>query len=239
MPTDAGALENQNFIPNHLGLILDGNRRWATAQGLPTFDGHKRGYENLKTIGEAAIDRGIKYVTAFVFSTENWNRAKEEVKYLMDLLSWVVKHEVEELHKKDIRVVFLGAEDRMSKKNLKLIRDAEERTKNNTRGTLAMCLNYGGQNEIAEAFQKMMNAGVSADDVTPDVIKQYLYHPEIPEMDFIIRTSGEQRLSNFMLWRAAYSELYFAADKHWPAFTEEDLDLALADYAKRARRFGR
>lgn len=231
--------QNQLQIPTHLGLILDGNRRWAVAEGLPTFDGHKCGYENLKTIGEAAIDRGVKFVTAFVFSTENWNRAKDEVKYLMELLVWVVNHEVEEMHKKGIKVVFLGAEVRMSKKNLKLIRQAEAKTKDNSRGTLALCLNYGGQTEIAEAFQKMIAAGVNPDEVTPKVIREYLYHPEIPDVDFIIRTSGEQRLSNFMLWRAAYSELYFTAEKHWPAFTVEDLDKALQDYGERARRFGR
>lgn len=238
MAPSAANAQPFNTLPTHLGLILDGNRRWARDQGLPTFDGHKKGYENLKTIAEAAIDRGVKFISAFVFSTENWKRAQDEVKYLMDLLTWVATHEVDEMHKKEIRVVFLGKEKPLSDKNLKLIRKAEEKTKDNTRGTLALCLNYGGQTEIAEAVQKLMNAGVKPEDVTPELIQQYLYHPEIPDIDFLIRTSGEQRLSNFMLWRAAYAELYFKADKHWPAFTVEDLDAALADYAQRVRRFG-
>jgi len=238
MATSHVNANEQTAVPTHLGLILDGNRRWAVAEGLATYEGHRRGYENLKTIAEAAIDRGVKFISAFVFSTENWKRAKDEVKYLMDLLSWVAVHQVDEMHKKNIKVVFLGQEDRLSKKNIKLIRAAEDKTRNNTRGTLALCLNYGGRSEIADAFKQMIAKGVKPEDMTPELIREHIYHPEIPDVDLIIRTSGEQRLSNFMLWRAAYSELYFKADKHWPAFTVADLDDALADYARRVRRFG-
>jgi undecaprenyl diphosphate synthase len=225
-------------VPQHLGLILDGNRRWARAQGLPTFDGHRKGYENLKTIGKAGIKRGIKYVTAYVFSTENWSRSKEEVDYLMKLLLWVAKHEVAELNRENIRVRFIGSKDRLNDKILKAIDNAEELTKNNTTGTLVLCLNYGGQQEIADAVKAVMNRGVRADEVTKEVVEQQLYAPDIPPIDLIIRTSGEQRLSNFMLWRAAYSELYFV-EKHWPDFNEDDLDVALADYAGRERRHGK
>lgn len=235
---DAGATLSGAILPNHLGLILDGNRRWAKEQGIPTLQGHRRGYENLKTIGDAAIEKGIKFISAFVFSTENWNRAKAEVKYLMDLLFWVATHEVEEYHKKNIRVVFLGKETPLPKRHLAAIRKAEIKTQHNTRGTLALCLNYGGQTEIAEAVQQIMAVGQSSAAVTPELIRQHLYHPEVPDIDLIIRTSGEQRLSNFMLWRSAYAELYFC-DKHWPAFTEADLDKALAEYSERVRRFGR
>ncbi len=225
-------------IPTHLGLILDGNRRWAVAHGLPKFEGHRHGYEALKRIGDACVERGIRYITAYVFSIENWQRPPLEVKFLMDLLYWVATHEVEEFHRKNIRLVFLGKEQPLEPKILKAIVAAEEKTKDNTAGTLSLCLNYSGQMEIAEAMQKIMQTAAKPADVTPELIAQHLYHPEVPPLDLIIRTSGEQRLSNFMLWRAAYSELYFEAEKHWPDFTVADLDRALADYANRKRRFG-
>jgi undecaprenyl diphosphate synthase len=230
-------IDAASTIPMHLGLILDGNRRWAKAQGLPTLEGHRAGYGNLKTIGKAAIERGVKYVSAYVFSTENWNRTEEEVSYLMKLLLWVAKNEVEELHKENIRVRFLGSEERLSPQVLKAIKNAEEKTKNNTAGTLALCLNYGGHQEIVDATRRMVADGLKADQITKEVLEKHLYTPDIPPLDLIIRTSGEQRISNFMLWRAAYSELLFV-NKHWPAFTVDDLDAALAEYASRQRRFG-
>lgn len=222
-------------VPNHLGLILDGNRRWAVAHGLPTLEGHRKGYENLKTIGKAAIKRGVKYVSAYVFSTENWNRSAEEVDYLMKLLVWVAKNEIKELDEANIRVVFAGSRERLKPNVIKAIESAEERTKNNTAGTLALCLNYGGQQEIIDAVNKAIQDGVQTIDKA--TIEQNLYAPEIPAVDLIIRTSGEQRISNFMLWRAAYSELLFVK-KHWPSFSVEDLDDAIANYAARQRRFG-
>jgi undecaprenyl diphosphate synthase len=225
-------------VPAHVGFILDGNRRWAKSQGLPTLEGHRRGYSNLKTIGKAAIKRGVRYVSAFIFSTENWKRTQEEVAYLMDLAYWVATKEVDEIHKDGIRVRFLGSEENVSPKLLQAIRSAEEKTKHNTNGTLALCFNYGGQLEIADAMKRIIEQGIASSDINPDMIAQNLYEPDIPALDLIIRTSGEQRLSNFMLWRAAYSELYFT-NKHWPAFSEEDLDEALKEYAKRNRRFGK
>lgn len=224
-------------IPVHLGLILDGNRRWAKDQGKPTYDGHKAGYENLKVIGKSAIKRGVKYVSAFVFSTENWKRSAEEVDYLMKLLLWVAKNEVNELHKENIRIRFLGEKDRLSKDIINAIAKAEEKTKDNTAGTLALCLNYGGQQEIVHAVNEIMAENNDHSVVTANDIEQHLYAPDIPPVDLLIRTSGEQRISNFMLWRAAYSELLFV-DKHWPAFSEHDLELALAEFARRQRRFG-
>lgn len=224
-------------LPQHLGLILDGNRRWAKANGLPQLEGHRKGYENLKTIGKAAIKRGVKYVSAYVFSTENWQRSQEEVDYLMKLLLWVAKHEVNELHKEGIRVRFAGSKDKLNNKVIQAIADAEKKTSENNRGELILCLNYGGQQEIADAVKEIIKHGTKPAEVTPDLIAEHLYLPDVPPVDLVIRTSGEQRLSNFMLWRSAYSELLFV-DKHWPAFTEEDLDSALADYASRIRRFG-
>lgn len=224
-------------VPVHLGLILDGNRRWAQAQGIPKYEGHRKGYENLKTIGKAAIKRGVKYVSAYVFSTENWKRSADEVDYLMKLLVWVAKNEVKELDKENIRVVFAGSRERLSKTVLKAMDDAEEKTRNNTSGTLVLCLNYGGQEEIKSAVNQLLAENPGTTKVTEEQIAQHLYAPEVPPIDLLIRTSGEQRISNFMLWRAAYSELYFV-NQHWPAFTEADLDEALAEYASRQRRFG-
>lgn len=229
--------EPNQHIPQHLGLILDGNRRWAKQQGIPTFEGHRKGYDTLKIVGQAALDRGVKYVSVYAFSTENWNRSKSEVGYLMKLLLWVFKYEIEEFNKKNVRIRVLGSRERLSQAVLKAIHKAEELTKNNTAGTLALCINYGGQQEIVDAVQKLVENGIKKGTVTPVMIEQNLYSPDIPPIDLIIRTSGEERLSNFMLWRAAYSELCFS-QKLWPDFTPDDLDDAFAEYAKRQRRYG-
>ena len=223
-------------VPVHLGLILDGNRRWAKAQALPSLEGHRKGYENLKTIGIAAIERGVKYVSAYVFSTENWNRSQEEVTYLMKLLLWVAKHEVKELHKHNIRLRLAGSRERLSPEILKAINNAETKTAGNTAGTLILCLNYGGHQEIVDAVNTIITQKPTV-PVSVEQFADYLYTPDVPPVDLLLRTSGEQRLSNFMLWRAAYSELMFV-DKHWPDFSVADLDAALEEYAGRQRRFG-
>jgi len=185
----------------------------------------------------AAFDRGVKYVSAFVFSTENWSRSQEEVTYLMDLLDWVFRYELYKLDKKNIRVMFAGSTEGLSDKILQGIRRTVEKTADNTGGTLVLCLNYGGQKELTDAVSKIISSGAKASEVTSMMIADNLYLPDIPPIDFIIRTSGEQRLSGFMLWSAAYAELKFVL-KHWPAFTVKDLEEALADYSKRQRRFG-
>lgn len=231
-----------DFLPTHIGLILDGNRRWAKARGLPKLEGHRVGYLNLKTIVKAAVKRGIKYVSAYIFSTENWNRSKAEVSYLMDLAYRIATKEVVELDKEDICIKVLGSRKHLSPKLLKVLDEAVSKTANNKRGTLALCFNYGGQQELVEAVRGIIIAelpfGTYDDEFGATVISNHLYAPEVPPIDLIIRTSGEQRISNFMLWRAAYSELIFV-NKHWPDFTEADLDAALADYALRQRRFGK
>jgi undecaprenyl diphosphate synthase len=186
----------------------------------------------------AAIDRGVKFVSAYVFSTENWNRTAEEVGYLMDLLVWVATKEVQKYVKEGNRIVFVGSRARLSAKVRKAIDSAEVKTAHNTRGTVALCLNYGGHAELAEGVTRLMRDGVRPEEVTPERLSQYLYRPELPVVDLVIRTSGEQRLSGFMLWRVGYAELYFAT-RHWPAFTVVDLDLALADFAARKRRYGK
>ncbi len=222
---------------NHLGIILDGNRRWARLNNLGVSQGHKKGYETLKQIAKAAFERGITYVSAFMFSTENWSRSKPEVNYLMRLLLWVSKHELDELNQEGIQVRFLGSADRLSKPVVEAIRRIEEMTKHNTKGTMLLCFNYGGQQEIADACQKIIESGSEKPQITPEKIEQNLYSPDVPPIDLIIRTSGEQRLSNFMLWRAAYSEFIFFKT-YWPAFTVEMLDRALHEYSLRQRRFG-
>lgn len=219
----------------HLGLILDGNRRWAREKGLPTLQGHKKGYENLKTIVKEAINGGISYVSAYIFSAENWNRSKEEVTYLMDLALFVASSEVKELHKENIRVRFLGSKERLSAKLIKAIEKAEALTAKNSRGTVALCFNYGGYQEITDAASRAIQAGKTK--LTPEDIEQNLYASDVPPVDLIIRTSGEQRTSGFMLWRAAYAELYFT-DKYWPDFTTRDLHDAIQWYGDRKRRFG-
>ncbi len=229
--------DQQASIPNHIGLILDGNRRWARENGLPQLEGHRRGYENLKTISRAAFDRGVHYVSAFIFSTENWNRTKEEVDYLMNLAMKIATKDAKELSEENIKIVVLGIEDGVNPKLIKAWRQVEKESQDNTGGTLALCFNYGGMREITDAVKKIINDGVRSSDVTESDIENNLYHPEIPAIDFMIRSSGEQRISNFMLWRMAYAELYFSP-KHWPGFTANDLEVALTDYASRQRRFG-
>lgn len=223
--------------PVHLGLILDGNRRWAKEKGMTVYEGHKKGYENLKTIARAAFDRGIQYISAFVFSTENWKRSKKEVDYLLKLLLWVAKNETKILDKENIRVLFIGSKRNISSRVCKAINEAEERTKNNTKGTLLLCFNYGGQQEIADACTNLINEKPYIKEITPKEIEQNLYSPDVPAVDFVIRTSGEQRISNFMLWRLAYSEIMFVKT-YWPEFSVEDLDDAMMEYAGRHRRYG-
>lgn len=227
--------ESVTTLPQHLGIILDGNRRWAKQNGLPSFEGHREGSETFKDIADYALEKGIKYLSAYVFSTENWARSKDEVGFLMTLIKQLIKTQVKELHKKGVRFVWLGCTDKLDEKMITLLREAEELTANNTKGTLAFCFNYGGQQEIVDAARIVQESGLP---ITAESIEQHLYGGvALPPVDLLIRTSGEHRISNFMLWRAAYSELYFT-DVLWPDFTAQELDKALAEYASRQRRFG-
>lgn len=235
--TNTGKTPTQS-LPRHLGLILDGNRRWAKDQGLPSLKGHEAGYKNLKTISKHAFNSGVEVVSAYVFSTENWNRTQEEVGYLMRLVPIMASEYLKELQDDGIRMMVLGSRDRVSDKVLKVLDDTVVATANNKGGILCLCFNYGGQQEIVDAAKLALANKKSSDQLEVADLQANLYGgSEIPPMDLIIRTSGEQRLSGFMLWRAAYSELFFV-DKHWPAFTPKDLDLALKEYASRHRRFG-
>lgn len=224
-------------VPRHLGLILDGNRRWAKQQGKPALEGHRAGYENLKTILRVAFSHGVGYVSAYVFSTENWQRSEAEVQGIMKLFAWGLKHEIGELHEEGVCLRVIGSRDRLSASTLKLIETAEEKTAANTRGTLLLCLDYGGQQEIADAAKAIVAAGIPAAEITPEMLNAHMYAADVPPIDLVIRTSGEQRLSNFRLWQAAYAELIFT-DTYWPAFGEEELLEAFATFAARQRRFG-
>lgn len=229
--------DRAKLLPTHLGIILDGNRRWAVEQNLPTLKGHYQGAEVLRDISLAAIKGGIKYMSAFVFSTENWNRSKTEVTYLMKLIIKFLEKYLEEIGENQIRIVHVGSRDGLPKNVLKALDDAVRRTEHHTRGTLALCINYGGQQEIVDAAKKLLRQNVDPARLSMRDFEACLYAPELPPVDLVIRTSGEYRTSGFMLWRAAYAEYVFI-DKYWPDFTRADLKFALLYYAKRQRRFG-
>jgi len=224
-------------VPRHLGLILDGNRRWAREHGLPVYEGHKAGYRNMEAILDAAIERGVEYVSVYAFSTENWSRSKDEVKQLMKLFLWIFQHELGNLKRHGVRVHVLGSKLRLGKALLKAIHKAEAETVEYKRGTLLFCLDYGGQQEIVEAMKQLAASGVAPADITAERISEQLQQDGVPPVDLIIRTSGEQRLSNFMLWQAAYSEFMFTKTK-WPDFSVAELNDMLDAYAQRSRRFG-
>ena len=224
-------------LPQHIGYIVDGNRRWAKKHGLPTYEGHLAGYNGLKDVLIESLNRGVKYASAYVFSTENWKRTAEEVNNLMGLLLRVLESDVPIFVENRIRLRVIGTREGLPKAVIKAIDRAEATTAELDGGELLLCLNYGGHLEIADAVKKIIQSGVSADDVTPEMIAQNLYAPEVPPCDLIVRTSGEQRLSNFMLWRAAYSELLFV-DKLWPDMTKDDVSVIIEEYQRRNRRFG-
>lgn len=225
------------IIPKHIGFIVDGNRRWAKKHGLPTYEGHLAGYNTVQEIVTATYEAGVEYVTCYIFSTENWKRSEDEVSKLMGLILRLLTSDLPIFEKNNIRLRVIGSRDKVSDKILAAIDNAESVTANNTAGTLAICFNYGGQLEIVDAVKKIVQSGMSADDITTDLIARNIYAPEIPPIDIVVRTSGEQRLSNFMLWRAAYSEMMFI-DKMWPDMTKADVTDIINEFSNRSRRFG-
>lgn len=224
-------------IPKHLGFILDGNRRWARMHSLPDFDGHLAGYNALKEVLRAAFDMDVPYVTIYAFSTENWKRERGEVSKLMRLALQLVTSDLKELIEHRARVRFLGNIDRFDKKLLQGIEKAEAATRHFTERTFAICFDYGGQQEIVDATKRCIADGLTPDEVTEEAIAARLYAPDIPPVDMVVRTSGEHRLSNFMLWRVAYSEFMFM-DKFWPEMAREDVADIIEEYKRRNRRFG-
>lgn len=224
-------------VPRHLGFIVDGNRRWAKKHGLPTYEGHLAGYAALKEVVLEAANSGVKYISLYTFSTENWGRAKEEVSNIMALMMRLFKTDIHLLLENDLRLVVLGTRDKLPKRMSDAIDNVEERTAHCTTSTIAVCFNYGGQQEIVEATKKLIEQKVSPDDITIEMMSKAMYQPEVPEVDMIVRTSGEKRLSNFMLWRSPYSELLFL-DKYWPDMKKDDVTAILEEYSNRHRRFG-
>ncbi len=229
-------------IPYHIVLFPDGNRRWAKKRGLPTIEGHRRGYENLIKFCEWCKKRGVKIITAFGFSTENWKRSQEEVSYLIKLLEekllFLNKKYFEKIQKEKIRITVIGQKEKLPEPLQKIIKKTEEITKNNKEFFLNLAISYGGRWDIIQAVQKIIKDKISPEQINESFFKTYLSTANLPDPDLILRVGGEKRLSNFLLWQAAHSELYFS-EKLWPDFNEKDLDKALEDYCQRQRRFGK
>ena len=225
------------IVPEHIAIIMDGNGRWAKARGLPRLAGHRAGTENLRTIIRAAVKFGVKYLTFYAFSTENWARPDSEVSGLMKILSDVIERELDELHAEGARLVHIGDLKALPDNLQKKIRYALEITKDNTRITIVLALNYGGRDEILQAVKRMIRDQVDPEKVDETLMSQYLYTAGIPDPDLLIRTSGEQRISNFLTWQSVYSELYFP-ETYWPDFGEEELRNAIEIFGKRDRRYG-
>jgi len=228
-------------VPRHVAIIMDGNGRWAAARGLPRGEGHRRGVEALRRTVRAAGDLGIAFLTIFSFSAENWSRPPAEIRELMGLLRRFIRHDLADLHRNGVRVRVIGERENLDPDIRRLLDEAEELTKSNERLVLIVAFNYGARQEIARAAQRMA-AAVAAGDlmlgaVTADKLASYLDAPDLPDPDLIIRTSGEQRLSNFLLWQAAYSELVFVPT-YWPDFDRATLENAIAEYHRREPRFG-
>jgi len=227
-----------NYPPQHVAIIMDGNGRWAKKRGLPRLVGHKAGGDNIRPAVKIFANYGVKYLTLYMFSTENWNRPRIEVAGLLSLLARKIDQETQAFHQENIRLVHLGRLDRMSQKLREKVRAAVELTKNNTGLTLCLAFDYGGRDEIVQAARRIVSAGISSDNIDESAFAQYLHSPKIPDPDLVIRTGGENRLSNFLLWQAAYSELYFTPVL-WPDFGLKDVEEALSEYKRRHRRFGK
>jgi undecaprenyl diphosphate synthase len=228
-------------VPRHVAIIMDGNGRWAAARGLPRGEGHRRGVEALRRTVRAAGDLGIQFLTIFSFSAENWSRPPSEIRELMGLLRRFIRHDLADLHRSGVRVRVIGERENLEPDIRRLLDEAEELTKSNDKLVLVVAFNYGARQEIARAAQRMASAVAAGDlmvsAVTADKLASYLDAPDLPDPDLIIRTSGEQRLSNFLLWQAAYSELVFVPT-YWPDFDRAALENAITEYRRRERRFG-
>lgn len=222
----------------HIAIIMDGNRRWAKERNLPSAMGHKKGVEALKATLRACNDFGIKYLTVYAFSTENWNRKKEEVDFLMELLALTLTNELAEMHAEGVVINFIGDISKLSPKLQKILANSVEITKNNTGVHLQIAFNYGARDEIVHAVKSIAAQGLSADEITEDVISKHLYTKEIPDPDLLIRTGGEMRVSNYLLWQIAYSEI-LVVKEFWPEFDKNSLANAVEEFQNRQRRFGK
>ncbi len=224
-------------VPVHVGIIMDGNGRWAQARGLPRLAGHRAGTENLRRVLRATVEFGIRILTIYAFSTENWGRPEEEVRGLMDIMERMIDRELPELHKEGVQIRHIGRLDRVPERLKKKIREALDLTKDNDRLILNVAFNYGGRAEIVDAVRRIIQDGVPAEAVDEELISSYLYTAGLPDPDLIIRTSGEQRVSNFLIWQGAYAE-YYITPTYWPDFDKDELYKALVAFNQRERRFG-
>jgi undecaprenyl diphosphate synthase len=224
-------------VPTHIGIIMDGNGRWARRRGHPVSFGHRAGVRAIKRVLEGCEELGVKVLSVYAFSTENWTRPRAEVRALMRLFHETMQREIDEMHRRGVRIVVSGRRDELSARMRQRIDEAMERTARNTNGVLNVCLNYGGRAEIVDAVRRLMVDGVPQSEIDEAAIAARLYVPDLPDPDLIIRTAGEGRVSNFLLWQSAYSEM-LVTDTLWPDFDVEDLKAALADYSSRVRRFG-
>lgn len=227
-----------NYPPRHVAIIMDGNGRWAKKRRLPRLAGHNAGGENIRPVVKIFADHGVKYLTLYMFSTENWNRPRIEVIGLLSLLAKKIDQETQAFNRENIRLVHLGRMDRLSQKLREKVKAAVELTKNNTGLTLCLAFDYGGRDEIVQAARRIADAGIPGNNIDESMFARYLYSPDIPDPDLIIRTAGESRLSNFLIWQSAYSEFYFTPVL-WPDFGLKDVEEALSEYKRRQRRFGK
>lgn len=221
----------------HIAIIMDGNRRWAKLHHLPSAMGHKKGVEALRCAVEASHTLGVKYLTLYAFSTENWNRKPEEVEFLMSLLANTIKGELGDLHKNNVKLRFIGDVTVLSKSLQEILSDAETKTQDNTGVNLQIAVNYGSRNELTNAFKKIVKSGVNPEEITEELISKNLYTDGIPDPDLLIRTGGEMRVSNYLLWQIAYSELYIT-ETFWPDFDQDTLSEAILKFGERSRRYG-
>ncbi|MBU0510638.1 MAG: isoprenyl transferase [Chloroflexi bacterium] len=223
--------------PTHIAIIMDGNGRWALERRLPRLAGHRAGTENLRRVIEACVEFGVQYLTLYAFSTENWGRPIEEVRGLMRILEDVIDRELKELHKEGVQLRHIGRLDQLKPSLKQKVLDAIELTKDNTQLVLNVAFNYGGRDEIVWAIRHIIEAGVEPEDVTDELVSQYLFTAGVPDPDLIIRTSGELRGSNFLIWQGAYAEWYFTPT-YWPDFGKEELRTAIEEFVQRDRRYG-
>lgn len=230
-------LSKNSIVPEHIAIIMDGNRRWARERNLPDLEGHLKGYNIAKNAPEWFFKKGVKAITLWAFSCDNWKRDKQEVNFLMGLLKRAIEEESEEAIKKGYRVLISGRLSELPGSLPDDCQDLMDKTKDGQNGTINLCVNYGGRLEIIDAIGRIIKDKIEPKDITENTISKYLYHHDIGEPDMIARTSGEQRLSGFLLWQSAYSELMFLK-KYWPDFEKQDVDMILKEFEKRNRRFG-
>ena len=235
---DRLALPPLEKVPQHVAIIMDGNGRWARQRGLPRSAGHRQGTENLRRIIRAAAEFGLRIMTIYAFSTENWSRPRREVRLLMRILEMVIDRELRELDEEGVQIRHIGELDGIEERLARKVVEACEITRHNQRLILNVAFNYGGRDEIVHAVQNIVRAGIAAEDITEATINSYMYTCDLPDPDLIIRTSGESRLSNFLIWQGAYSEIY-TTETYWPDFGRNELYDALVEYGNRRRRFGK